>query len=173
LGPYLPILLTCRRIYLEAAAVLYSTQFSIIGPKALRLFLDSVPRENILRIPFLHVLWPSWGGVSENDDNTRNRKGVLPMVPLWTLDTTTAFEEWNDIWKTVTGLGKLRRVHITIIRPPSIEASTLLPALQSVQAENLFVELYGETERLESNAFPFLVRYNPALAHPPASTQFW
>lgn len=74
--------------------------------------------------------------------------------------------EWEEIWQKVAMLGRLTKLHVTIFREPGMHPDVLLPALCDVQADEFFVEAWGDEERTQepTDQMPFRISYNPLLS---------
>ncbi|KAF2416957.1 hypothetical protein EJ08DRAFT_703533 [Tothia fuscella] len=101
------ILLTCRSIYDEAVATMYSTiVFDFIGVPSMKLFMNSVPAAHLQKIHSLHYF-----------GTTHLRPFKIQSWPypcLGSFDEGQA-QEWKTLWASVgSTIPKLHDVHITI-----------------------------------------------------------
>jgi hypothetical protein len=87
-------------------------------------------------------------------------------------DTIVAKAEWEELWRSFSQIGCVKRLHVTIFQVRSridgtsiISTDDLLPALQNIRANEFLVEAWGKVERIEeaSAERPFRLHYNPAL----------
>jgi hypothetical protein len=133
-------------------------------------FIQSVPTNLISRIPFIHLVWPTW-----------NKRHLFSRPPgpaayhdeFWghaEQDLLVAKSEWEELWRLFSTIS-VKRLHITIFyewneSDQILSVQDLLPILCSVQVEGEFsVEAWGPEDRIEepSAEHPFRIRYNPLL----------
>jgi hypothetical protein len=122
----------------------------------------------------IHLVWPSWWkpqyeGHDLNGSPSIYREFWMPPEP----DATVAKAEWEGLWRLFTGIGLVKRLHITIFQVYTIREGTnvfnldeiLLP-LKDVKAIEFLVEAWGEEERIDEPTAerPFRLHLNPALS---------
>ena len=87
-------------------------------------------------------------------------------------DVQLAEAEWEELWRSFSQIGLVKRLHVTIFQVRSMTDGTnvfstdkLLSALQNVRANEFLVEAWAEVEKIEepSAERPFRLHYNPAL----------
>lgn len=123
----------------------------------------------------IHLFWSSWWKPHSDGGFLSGEPRLQYFWKAPEPDVATAKAEWEQLWHSLSLVGSVRRLHITIFQVIStFDASTLLqtdellPALCKVRADEYFVEAWAEEEKFlePSAARPFRLHLNPALGRP-------
>jgi hypothetical protein len=132
-------------------------------------FLATVPSEDILKIPALHLFWQNcswWGTLGHVPDTPeRSMRELVRDAEVRERATYHTLEKWQKAWSKMTEITKiapLQSLHVTIWQHIyDIPGGDLLAALSQVRAASFIVN--AATKYKEHNDSepprPFEVRY--------------